>query len=86
VLAYVRRYGESVLLLVLSLAASAQAVVLDLAKFTGVTPVELFGESRFPTVGRSPYVLSLAPYGYYWFTLERQSGGEGSYGIEETLI
>jgi maltose alpha-D-glucosyltransferase/alpha-amylase len=37
-------------------------------------------------VGNQSYVLSLAPYGYYWFTLERPSGSEGSYGIEETLI
>jgi maltose alpha-D-glucosyltransferase/alpha-amylase len=37
-------------------------------------------------VGNQPYVLSLAPYGYYWFMLERQTGSEGNYGIEETLI
>jgi maltose alpha-D-glucosyltransferase/alpha-amylase len=86
VLAYLRQYGETVLLLVHNLAASAQAVELDLAQFSGVTPVELFGDSRFPPVRNQPYVLSLAPYGYYWFTLERQSGSEGSYGIEETLI
>ena len=48
-------------------------------------PVELFGDSRFPPVGPRPYMLSLAPYGYYWFKLERHSG-EGTYGIEETLI
>jgi maltose alpha-D-glucosyltransferase/alpha-amylase len=85
VLAYFRRYGETTLLLVHNLAGSAQAVELDLASFSGVTPVELFGDSRFPPVGPRPYMLSLAPYGYYWFKLERQSG-EGSYGIEQTLI
>ena len=86
VLAYLRRYGETTLLLVHNLAASAQAVELDLAHFTGATPVELFGDSRFPPVDKQPYVLSLAPYGYYWFRLEGQSGSEGTYGIEETLI
>jgi len=86
VLAYLRRHGETTLLLVHNLAASAQAVELDLTQFSGVTPVELFGDSRFPPVGNQSYVLSLAPYGYYWFTLERPSGSEGSYGIEETLI
>src|SRR5689334_12698550 len=85
VLAYFRRYGETTLLLVHNLAGSAQAVELDLASFSGVTPVELFGDSRFPPVSPRPYMLSLAPYGYYWFKLERQSA-EGSYGIEETLI
>jgi hypothetical protein len=31
-------------------------------------------------------MLSLAPYGYYWFMLDRPSGSEGTYGIEETLL
>jgi maltose alpha-D-glucosyltransferase/alpha-amylase len=86
VLAYLRRYGETVLLLVNNLAASAQAVELDLAQFSGATPIELFGDSRFPQVGKQPYMLSLAPYGYYWFMLDRPSGSEGTYGIEETLL
>jgi maltose alpha-D-glucosyltransferase/alpha-amylase len=86
VLAYLRRYGETVLLLVHNLAASAQAVELDLAQFSGATPIELFGDSRFPQVGKQPYMLSLAPYGYYWFMLDRPSGSEGTYGIEETLL
>jgi len=86
VLAYLRRYGETVLLLVHNLAASAQPVELDLAQFVGSTPVELFGDSRFPQVGARPYTLTLAPYGYYWFLLDRPSGSEGGYGIEEELI
>jgi maltose alpha-D-glucosyltransferase/alpha-amylase len=86
VLAYFRRYGETVLLLVHNLAGSAQAVELELAEFSGATPVELFGDSRFPQVGARPYVLSLAPYGYYWFLLDRKSGSEGTYGIEDALI
>ncbi|HKT36339.1 MAG TPA: maltose alpha-D-glucosyltransferase [Nitrospira sp.] len=86
VLAYFRRYGETILLLVHNLAGSAQAVELDLARFIGATPVELFGDSRFPQIGTSPYMLSLAPYGYYWFLLEPQSSSEGTYGIEETLL
>ena len=86
VLAYLRLYGETVLLLVHNLAASAQPVELDLAQFIGATPVELFGDSRFPQVGARPYTLTLAPYGYYWFMLDRPSGHEGGYGIEEALI
>jgi maltose alpha-D-glucosyltransferase/alpha-amylase len=86
VLAYLRRYGEDVLLLVHNLAGSAQAVELDLRSFKGAIPVELFGDSRFPPVGEGPYVLSLAPYGYYWFKLQRAGGGQAVYGIEDSLI
>jgi len=49
-------------------------------------PIELFGDSRFPTVGTQPYALSLAPYGFYWFKLQRQARHDGSYGIEGSVI
>jgi maltose alpha-D-glucosyltransferase/alpha-amylase len=74
------------LLLVHNLAGSAQAVELEIRQFKGAVPIELFGESRFPAVGEAPYMLSLAPYGYYWFQLQRTTGGEPTYGIEDSLI
>ncbi|WP_053381143.1 maltose alpha-D-glucosyltransferase [Nitrospira moscoviensis] len=86
VLAYLRRHGEDVLLLVHNLAGSAQAVELEIRQFKGAVPIELFGESRFPAVGEAPYMLSLAPYGYYWFQLQRTTAGEPTYGIEDSLI
>ncbi|HEU4683983.1 MAG TPA: maltose alpha-D-glucosyltransferase, partial [Nitrospira sp.] len=86
VLAYLRRYDESVLLLVHNLAGSAQAVELELAEFNGAVPVELFGESRFPRIDTRPYLLTLGPYGYYWFALDRPDAHEGAYGIEDALV
>jgi maltose alpha-D-glucosyltransferase/alpha-amylase len=86
VLAYLRRYGETVLLLVHNLAGSAQAVELDIAQFNGTVPIELFGDSRFPQVRKTPYTLSLAPYGYYWFNLNRPMGSKEVYGIEDNLV
>jgi maltose alpha-D-glucosyltransferase/alpha-amylase len=35
-----------------------------------MTPVEMFGGSRFPAVGELPYLLTLAPRGFFWFALE----------------
>jgi maltose alpha-D-glucosyltransferase/alpha-amylase len=35
----------------------------------GHHPVEIFGRSRFPGVGDLPYLLTLAPRGFYWFQL-----------------
>jgi maltose alpha-D-glucosyltransferase/alpha-amylase len=69
-----------------NLSGSAQAVELDLRKFTEVAPVELFGETRFPSIGERPYMLSLAPYGYYWFRLSRAVREEAIYGIEGSVI
>jgi maltose alpha-D-glucosyltransferase/alpha-amylase len=86
VLAYLREYRGETLLLVHNLAKSAQPVELDLAKFQGAVPIELFSGSRFPTVGKHPYSLSLAPYGFYWFKLQRQLSHDSSYGIEGSIV
>lgn len=86
VLAYVREYRGNQLLLVHNLAGSAQPVELDLPQFEGIAPIELLGGSRFPTIGRRPYALSLAPYGFYWFKLEKKSSDDPSYGIEGSVV
>ena len=52
-----------------NLARSAQAVELDLSEYEGRHPIELFGRSRFPRIGELPYLLTLAPRGFYWFQL-----------------
>src|SRR4051794_28100755 len=69
IFAHVRRFEDDVVLCVHNVARSAQAVELDLAAFEGRYPVELFGRSRFPRIGELPYLLTLAPRGFYWFQL-----------------
>ena len=32
---------------------------------------EMLGRSAFPRIGDGPYVVTLAPYGFFWFLLER---------------
>jgi maltose alpha-D-glucosyltransferase / alpha-amylase len=86
VLAYLREHEGVVLLLVHNLAGSAQSVELDLKSCVGSTPVELMGEARFPTVTERPYVLTLAPYGYYWLNFVPKSSQDVSYGIEQAVL
>jgi len=86
VLAYVRQDPNETLLFVHNLAGSAQPVELELSRFSGTWPMELFANSRFPTIGETPYLLSLGPYGYYWFRLERKHPEDESYGIEGSII
>ncbi len=86
VLAYLREYqGESVLL-VHNLANSAEPVELDLGEFRGATPVDMLGEARFPPIEDRPYFLSLGPYGFYWFRLQRPGARREAYGIEGVAI
>ena len=49
-----------------------QPVELDLAPFAGLIPVEMLGYTEFPTIGERPYFLTLGPYGFYWFELQRR--------------
>jgi maltose alpha-D-glucosyltransferase/alpha-amylase len=72
IFAFVREYGEDRVLCVFNLSQFAQPVELDLAEFGGFTPVEMLGKTRFPPVrAGAPYQLALAPFGFYWFQLER---------------
>ena len=70
VLAYVRQYQDEVILCVANLSRSAQATELDLSAFKGRIPLEMLGRTRFPAIGELPYMITLAPYGFYWFQLQ----------------
>jgi maltose alpha-D-glucosyltransferase/alpha-amylase len=69
VLAYLREHEGQSILCVVNLSRAAQAVELDLAEFAGRIPVELLGGSAFPPIGQLSYLLTLPPYGFYWFAL-----------------
>jgi maltose alpha-D-glucosyltransferase/alpha-amylase len=78
VLVYVRQYEDEVLLCVANMSRSAQAAEIDLSPWRGRVPHEMLGRTRFPRIGEAPYVITLAPYGFFWFQLreEGQAGGE----------
>jgi maltose alpha-D-glucosyltransferase/alpha-amylase len=70
VLAFIRIYENERILVVANLSRFVQFVELDLTRFKGMTPVELFGQTRFPAIGDRPYMLTLAPHMFDWFSLE----------------
>ncbi|WP_022723791.1 maltose alpha-D-glucosyltransferase [Rhodopseudomonas sp. B29] len=70
VLAYVRQYEDEVILCVANLSRSAQPTELDLSPWKERVPMEMLGRTRFPPIGELPYMITLAPYGFYWFRLE----------------
>jgi maltose alpha-D-glucosyltransferase/alpha-amylase len=75
VLAYLREHEGETILVVANLAATAQAVQLDLAQFAGRTPFEMLGSTGFPPITTAPYAVTLAPYGFFWFALIRDPRG-----------
>jgi maltose alpha-D-glucosyltransferase/alpha-amylase len=69
VLVYVRQYEDEVLVCVANLSRSAQAAEIDLAPWRGRQPLELLGRTSFPVIGESSYLVTLAPYGFFWLQL-----------------
>jgi maltose alpha-D-glucosyltransferase/alpha-amylase len=72
ILAFVRRHGEEVILVVANLSRLVQCCDIDLSQFRGMVPVELSGGTRFPDISDRPYFMNLGPFAFYWFVLERQ--------------
>jgi maltose alpha-D-glucosyltransferase / alpha-amylase len=74
VLVYLRQYEHEVVLCVANLSRSAQSAEIDLAAWRGFVPVEMLGRTRFPRISDAPYLITLAPYGFFWFLLSEDAG------------
>ena len=70
ILAFVRRHGNEVILVIANLSRFPQPLSLDLSEFRGLIPVELFGRTDFPLITAQPYFLTLSPHAAFWFSLE----------------
>ncbi len=93
VLAFVRRFEDERILMVANLSRFSQAVELDLSEWRGMSPVELFGNSEFPSIGELPYFVTLGPHSFYWFSLEsprvigeQVQNGDGIDALPEMVI
>ncbi len=75
VLVYLREYEGETLMCVANLSRLPQPVELDLSQYAGATPIEITGPSPFPPIGQLPYLLTLPPFGFYWFELQRDVTG-----------
>jgi maltose alpha-D-glucosyltransferase/alpha-amylase len=68
-LAYVRRFGEELVLGVANFSRFSEQAVLDLSTWHGMRPVEVWSRSEYPVIGTEPYSLNLPPFGFSWFNL-----------------
>ena len=78
-LAFTRTLGRDTVLVVSNLAGTAQVTELDLARLAGAIPIEMFGGSIFPRIGREPYIMMMGP------TTSIGSGCAGSSGERERI-
>src|SRR3954466_10131148 len=73
VLAFLRRFQNETILVVVNLSRFSQAVELDLSRFSGCGLMEVFSQNFFPRIGKSPYVITLGPHSHYWFVLRSEA-------------
>ncbi len=72
ILAFTRDYEDQSVLMVANLSRFVQFIELDLSRFAGRRPIEMFGQTSFPVIAKSPYILTLGPHAFYWFSLEEE--------------
>jgi maltose alpha-D-glucosyltransferase/alpha-amylase len=78
ILAYLRTLAQEggeteTILCVYNLSRTAQAVELDLSAHAGRVPVDLLGGAAFPPIGQLTYLLTMPPYGFFWFILATEA-------------
>lgn len=85
VLTFLRQFEDETLLVVANLSRFSQGVLLDLSRFEGWQPEELFGNTRLPAIGNTSSLFTVGPNGFYWLSLRAQAGSPAT-SISETPV
>ena len=70
VLAFLRRFENETIVVVANLSRFSQSAELDLSRFSGCVPMEVFSRNLFRPIRKTHYVITLGPHAYYWFVLQ----------------
>ena len=73
VLVFLRRHEAETILVVANLSRFSQPVEIDLSRFAGSVPMEVFSRNFFPSIKKAPYLLTVGPHGHYWFAFQSQA-------------
>ncbi len=69
VLIFIRQFEDETMLSIINLSKNVQAITIDLSRFDGYIPEEVFSLNRFPKIRKIPYMVALGSYGYFWLKL-----------------
>jgi maltose alpha-D-glucosyltransferase/alpha-amylase len=75
VLAFLRRFENETIVVVANLSRFSQSAELDLSRFAGCVPMEVFSRNLFRPIRKTQYVITLGPHAYYWFALQAPIDG-----------
>jgi maltose alpha-D-glucosyltransferase/alpha-amylase len=71
VFVFLREHEGDRILCVNNLSRFYQYVELDLQEYEGCMPVELWGDTPFPVIGKHSYLLTLGPHNFMWLQLKK---------------
>ncbi|TVR66578.1 MAG: maltose alpha-D-glucosyltransferase, partial [Spirochaetaceae bacterium] len=69
VFAFIRHHREEAILVVVNFSRHTQVAALQLDRFAGYQPEEVFSQNRFPPIREDAYVLTIGSNDYYWLRL-----------------
>ena len=69
IFSFYRKSGGEICLLIHNLSKTSVCGDLQLSMFSGLVPHELFGGAVFPKIPRHPYLITMTPYSFIWFSL-----------------
>lgn len=72
VLSFVRSYQKQQIIVVANLSQFSQATLLDLSQYKDAEITEVFSQNRFLNVGEGNYAITIGPYGYFWFQVDKE--------------
>lgn len=76
VLAFVRRFEEEALLVLVNLSRFSQAVEISRPRFAGYHPEDIISRNRFPVIKDTPYVVILGPHDYHLLLMQKGEEGD----------
>ncbi len=69
ILAFTRSYEDEIILVIINLSRYSQQAELDLSKYEGYVPTEVFSRNEFTPIGEDIYMFPLQFKNYFWFEL-----------------
>ena len=85
ILTFSRSLEDEQLLVIINLSRFSQSVSIDLSRYSGMIPEELFSRNRFPMIQKSRYHFTMGPYDYFWFVLQSSEARSEAHEEIQTL-
>jgi len=82
VLTFIRSFEDEKLLVVINLSRFSQSASVDLSRYAGMIPEEVFSRNRFPVIQEIRYHFTMGPYNHFWFALRNSEVQIDTYNEE----